>query len=102
MPIAPLCGEDAEDEWLRRLVQPMASLWSGHHPFSGLPLPVAMERPFDSLFFALPVDDQRALLERALAHDCDIDPLILRGRLLRQRGSHTWALAVDQELLPLF
>ena len=66
------------------------------------PFPVAMERPFDSLFFALPVGDQRALLERALAVECDIDPLILRGRLLRQRGAQSWALAVEQELLPLF
>lgn len=61
-----------------------------------------MERPFDSLFFALPVGDQRALLERALAVECDIDPLILRGRLLRQRGDHGRGLAIEQELLPLF
>lgn len=63
---------------------------------------VAMERPFDSLFFALPVGDQRALLERALAVECDIDPLILRGRLLHQRGDHLSGLAIDRELLPLF
>lgn len=66
------------------------------------PATVAMERPFDSLFFALPVGDQRALLERALAVECDIDPLILRGRLLHHRGDHRGGLAIEQELLPLF
>jgi hypothetical protein len=61
-----------------------------------------MERPSDSLFFALPIDGQRALLERALALECDIDPLILRSRLLRQRGALVMSQAVEQELLPLF
>ena len=80
----------------RRLYGPAIS------PFRVFRLLPAMERPFDSLFLALPIADQRALLERALAVECDIDPLILRSRLLRQRGAHTWGLAVEQELLPLF
>ena len=44
----------------------------------------------------------RAHLERCLQQDCDIDPMILRMRLLRHRGSLPQALSLEQELLPLF
>jgi hypothetical protein len=46
--------------------------------------------------------EQHALLELCWRHDCDIDPMILRARLLRRSGSHTQALCLEQELLPLF
>jgi hypothetical protein len=41
-------------------------------------------------------------LERALDLDCDLDPMILRARLLRQQGSLPQARCLEQELLPLF
>ncbi len=47
-------------------------------------------------------DGPRRLLERALARECDIDPLILRARLLRRQGAALQALCLEQELLPLF
>lgn len=47
-------------------------------------------------------DGPRLLLERALALECDIDPMILRARLLRRQGAALQALCLEQELLPLF
>jgi hypothetical protein len=44
----------------------------------------------------------RAHLERCLEQDCDIDPMILRMRLLRQLGSLPQADCLEQELQPLF
>jgi hypothetical protein len=34
--------------------------------------------------------------------ECDIDPMILRARLLRREGWFPQARCVEQELLPLF
>lgn len=44
----------------------------------------------------------RAHLERCLEHDCDMDPMILRMRLLRQLGAPLQADCLEQELQPLF
>ena len=93
--MAPLCGEPAEDEWLRLWVRRFASLRFDYSPVSGL-------FRLQSLWKDLPIPGQRALLERALALECDIDPLSLRSRLLRQRGALVMSQAVEQELLPLF
>jgi len=46
--------------------------------------------------------EQRRCLERCLRRDCDIDPLILRLRVLRRQGQHAFARSLEQELLPLF
>lgn len=45
---------------------------------------------------------QRAHLERCWLEDCDIDPMILRLRVLRHQGCLPQALCLEQELLPLF
>ncbi|MEB3159221.1 MAG: hypothetical protein VKK03_07150 [Synechococcus sp.] len=45
---------------------------------------------------------QRQLLEQCWLEDCDIDPLILRGRLLRHQGRQSLATALEQEVTPLF
>jgi len=34
--------------------------------------------------------------------ECDVDPLILRARLLHGQGFHPQALAVEEELQPMF
>jgi hypothetical protein len=52
--------------------------------------------------FALTPDELRQRLERALALECDLDPMILRARQLRRQGSTPQALCLEQELLPLF
>jgi hypothetical protein len=52
--------------------------------------------------FALTPDELRQRFERAFDLDCDLDPMILRARLLRQRGSNPQARCLEQELLPLF
>ncbi|MFM7436075.1 MAG: hypothetical protein ACKO1Q_08910 [Vulcanococcus sp.] len=52
--------------------------------------------------FALTPDELRQRLERAFDLECDLDPMILRARLLRQRGSNPQARCLEQELLPLF
>jgi len=52
--------------------------------------------------YALTPDDLRRRFERALDRDCDLDPMILRARLLRQQGSLPQARCLEQELLPLF
>lgn len=44
----------------------------------------------------------RAHLERCLQQDCDIDPMILRMRLLRRLGALLQADCLEQELQPLF
>jgi hypothetical protein len=49
-----------------------------------------------------PTGAARLHLERCWRHDCDIDPMILRLRLLRHQGSHAQARCLEQELLPLF
>lgn len=49
-----------------------------------------------------PLPDQRRHLERCWQQECDIDPMILRLRLLRHLGSLRQALCLEQELLPLF
>ncbi len=41
-------------------------------------------------------------LERSWRRECDIDPLILRARLLRGLGSIGQAISLEQELLPPF
>jgi hypothetical protein len=52
--------------------------------------------------FSLSPDELRQHFERALALECDLDPMILRARLLRQQGAAPQARCVEQELLPLF
>ena len=52
--------------------------------------------------FALTPDELRRRFERAFDLECDLDPMILRARLLRQRGSNPQARCLEQELLPLF
>ncbi|MFM2121887.1 MAG: hypothetical protein RLZZ589_324 [Cyanobacteriota bacterium] len=52
--------------------------------------------------FALTPDELRQRFERAFDLECDLDPMILRARLLRQRGSNPQAHCLEQELLPLF
>ncbi len=49
-----------------------------------------------------PVPEPRQHLECCWSQECDIDPMILRMRLLRHRGSLPQALSLEQELLPLF
>jgi hypothetical protein len=44
----------------------------------------------------------RRHLTRCWRRECDIDPLILRVRLLRRRGAKGLAICLEQELLPLF
>ena len=44
----------------------------------------------------------RRHLSRCRRRDCDIEPLILRVRLLRRRGARRLAICLEQELLPLF
>ena len=45
---------------------------------------------------------QRQWLELCWSEDCDIDPLILRGRQLRHQGQRQLALALEQEVMPLY
>ena len=52
--------------------------------------------------FALTPDELRPRFERAFDLDCDLDPMILRARQLRQQGSTPQARCLEQELLPLF
>lgn len=49
-----------------------------------------------------PLSEQQRHLERCWQQECDIDPMILRLRLLRHLGSLRQALCLEQELLPLF
>ena len=52
-------------------------------------------------FFSSPLDQQRNRLDSCWQLDCDIDPLILRARLLHRRGDVSWALGLEQEVLPI-
>jgi hypothetical protein len=45
---------------------------------------------------------QLAHLERCWCHECDIDPMILRLRVLRHQGCLPQVRCLEQELLPLF
>jgi len=47
-------------------------------------------------------NDQRLRLEQCWPIECDIDPLILRARLLHHQGRQPMAWAVEQEVQPLF
>jgi len=47
------------------------------------------------------LDQWRRRLDRCWDDDCDIDPLILRTRLLRRWGRWRQARCVEQELLPI-
>ncbi len=46
--------------------------------------------------------ESRRCLERCWPLECDLDPLILRARLLHGRGRRPQALAVEEELQPMF
>jgi hypothetical protein len=48
-----------------------------------------------------PIEDPRGHLERAWLLECDIDPMILRLRLLRHQGCEPQAESLEQELLPI-
>ncbi len=60
------------------------------------------QRAFGFEFWSLPPQDCRRLLERCWCHECDLDPMILRARLLRHQGNRLQAASVEQELLPPF
>lgn len=49
-----------------------------------------------------PVPEPRLHLERCWTQDCDIDPIILRMRLLRHQRAIPQAACLEQELQPLF
>lgn len=51
---------------------------------------------------SIPPLQRRSHLEHCFGQECDIDPMILRVRLLRARGAQRLALCLEQELLPLF
>ncbi|QNI55508.1 hypothetical protein SynBIOSE41_03023 [Synechococcus sp. BIOS-E4-1] len=46
--------------------------------------------------------DSRRCLERCWSLECDLDPLILQARLLHGQGLRPQALAVEEELQPIF
>jgi len=48
------------------------------------------------------VGDPRHHLERCWLQECDLDPMILRLRLLRHQGCLPQARSLEQELMPLF
>ncbi|MCT0201764.1 hypothetical protein KQ302_01890 [Synechococcus sp. CS-602] len=48
-----------------------------------------------------PAPGCRLHLQRCLRLECDLDPLILRARLLRSVGQLGPARCLEQELLPL-
>ena len=52
-------------------------------------------------FFSSPLDQQRDQLDGCWGPDCDIDPLILRARVLHRRGEVNWAVGLEQEVLPI-
>jgi hypothetical protein len=52
--------------------------------------------------WTLTPEDRRRWLERCWWRDCDLDPMILRARLLRHQGNRLQAASLEQELLPLF
>lgn len=48
-----------------------------------------------------PIEDPKRHLEQCWQLVCDIDPMILRLRLLRRRGCLPQARCLEQELLPV-
>ena len=52
-------------------------------------------------FFSSPLDQQRDQLDGCWQLECDIDPLILRARVLPRRGEVNWAVGLEQEVLPI-
>jgi hypothetical protein len=50
----------------------------------------------------VPPSEPRPYLELCWLQDCDIDPMILRMRLLRHRGALHQADSLEQELEPMF
>ena len=52
-------------------------------------------------FFSSPLDQPRYQLDGCWELDCDIDPLILRARVLHRRGEVNWAVGLEQEVLPI-
>ena len=48
------------------------------------------------------LEQRRRLLDRCWQDECDIDPLILRARLLRHQGHRLLAQGLEQEVTPLF
>lgn len=72
------------------------SLTSRHSPPRDPGPASAMARTDD------PIPEPRCHLERCWQQDCDIDPMILRLRLLRHRGELPQADCLEQELEPLF
>ncbi|CAI8354491.1 MAG: Uncharacterised protein [Cyanobium sp. ARS6] len=46
--------------------------------------------------------ESRRCLERCWSLECDLDPLILRARLLHGQGLRPQALSVEEELQPIF
>jgi hypothetical protein len=58
-----------------------------------MPSPPEIRRPWASW--------QRRHLELCWRLDCDIDPLILRARLLHRQHARALALSIEQELLPV-
>ncbi|HJN35036.1 MAG: hypothetical protein AB8E74_03455 [Prochlorococcus sp.] len=48
-----------------------------------------------------PKRQQRSRLEHCWQLECDIDPLILRARLLHWRHQLRFASAVEEEMLPI-
>jgi hypothetical protein len=78
-------------------IRAYSSLWQRPYlPAIAPAAAAAMATPRD------PLPDQRRHLERCWQQECDIDPMILRLRLLRHLGSLRQALCLEQELLPLF
>ena len=53
-------------------------------------------------FTSGPEPQWRRCLERCWSLETDIDPLILRARLLNAQGLRDQALAVEEELQPIF
>ena len=47
------------------------------------------------------LEQSRRLLDRCWQDECDIDPLILRSRLLRRWGRWRQARSLEQEVLPI-
>lgn len=48
-----------------------------------------------------PIDQPTRHLDRCWLKECDIDPMILRWRLLRRKGSVSQMRCLEQEMLPL-
>jgi len=76
----------------------VASLLSGHQLHRDRVPPIAMAQ---RRFFSSPLDQQRDQLDLCWQLDCDIDPLILRARVLHRRGELKGATGLEQEVLPI-